>query len=133
MCLTLSTGEVISVFVRKRNDGTITQDNFSQALLDFRAEVLDGDEFQMISVDDALVFESHAHIEQHNLNATDASILQSALGIAEELRQETDRLILLSSDRRLIRAAKNEGLLCLNPEEDSLEDLAALVTEEDQL
>ena len=33
LCLAINTGEVISVFVRKRNDGTITQDDFSQALL----------------------------------------------------------------------------------------------------
>lgn len=129
MCLALSTGEVISIFVRKRNDGTIGQADFSQALLNFRSEVLDGEDFQMVSVDDTLVLGSHSLIEQHNLNATDAVILRSALNIAEELRQEDDRLVLVTADRRLLRSAANEGLPTLNPEDASLEDLAGFADE----
>ena len=131
MCLAVSTGEMISIFVRKRNDGTIPQDDFSQALLDFRSEVLDSDDFQVVSVDDVLVLESHSLIEQHNLNATDAAILRSALDIAEELCQEDDRLILVTADHRLLRSAENEGLEALNPEDASLGDLASFADEEE--
>ena len=123
LCLAINTGEVISVFVRKRNDGTITQDDFSQALLEFRAEVLDSDDFKVVSVDDALILESHSFIEKHNLNATDALILRSALDIASELQPEGDSLVLMTADRRLFRAAESEGLRVLNPEEASLEDV----------
>lgn len=130
MCLALCTGEVISIFVRKRNDSTITQEDFSQALLNFRSEVLDDADFQIVSADDILILESHSLIEQHNLNATDAVILRSTLDIAEELHQENDRLILLTADHRLLRSAKDEGLLTLNPETASLEDLVGFANEE---
>ena len=58
------------------------------------------------------------------LNATDALILRSALDIAGELHS----LILVASDRRLLRAAESEGLQVLNPEETSLERLAEFET-----
>jgi predicted nucleic acid-binding protein len=124
LCLAINTGEVISVFVRKRNDGTITQGDFSQALMEFRAEVLDSDDFKVVSVDDALIMESHSLIDRHNLNATDALILRSALDIADELQPEGDSLILMTADRRLFRAAGSEGLRALNPEDTSMEDIA---------
>jgi predicted nucleic acid-binding protein len=37
MCLVIGTGEVISIFVRKKNVKIITDVLFSQALVDFRA------------------------------------------------------------------------------------------------
>ena len=77
----------------------------------------------MVSVDDALILESHSFIEKHNLNATDALILRSALDIASELQPEGDSLVLMTADRRLFRAAESEGLRVLNPEEASLEDV----------
>ena len=130
MCLSINTGEVISIFVRKRNDGIIAQEDFSQALLDFRSEVLDSDDFQVVSADDALVLESHSLIEKHNLNATDALILRSALDISGEFLEE-DTLVLVSADLRLYRAADQEGLQRLNPEDVSQEDLAGFLDIDD--
>ena len=129
MGLVIGTGEVLSIFVRKRNDGTIPQEVFSQALLNIRTEVLDGADFQMVSVDDMLVLESHPYIEEHNLNATDALILCSALDVAEELREENDRLVLITADRRLLRSGEIEGLRTLNPETASVDDLSQFVEE----
>ena len=127
MCLAISTGEIISVFVRKRNDDTITQADFSQALTDFRAEVVDIDDFQLMSVEDALIFESHPLIEKHSLNATDALILRSALDVVAELEEEDVDVVLITSDHRLSQAAVGEGLQTLNPESASLADLVGLV------
>ena len=39
LCLLESVGEIISVFVRRRNGRTITRSGFNQAMLDFRSEV----------------------------------------------------------------------------------------------
>ena len=50
---------------------------------------------------------------------------------ANEQCQEDDRIILVSSDRRQNRAAEDEGLLSLNPEEASLEALASFADEEE--
>lgn len=132
MCLGICTGEIISIFVRKRNDNTIPQEDFSQALSEFRSEVLEGEDFQVASVNDELIFSSHAFIEQHNINATDALILRSTLDVAEELREEEDRLVLITADQRLLRAAQQEGLQTLNPEVASIEDLAAFTGEQEE-
>lgn len=57
-CLTLAIGEVISVFVRKKNAGVIPEDAGLQAMIDFRAEVIDSAGFKLTVLDDGLVFAS---------------------------------------------------------------------------
>lgn len=71
MCLNIGTSEVLSVLVRKKNVGIITEAVFAQAVLDFRAEVISAAEFQLLTVEDTLIFASHALIEKYSLNATD--------------------------------------------------------------
>ncbi len=58
-------------------------------------------------------------IEMHSLNATDALILQSTLGIATSFRSVGDDVVLVTSDLRLRQAALAEGILTLNPETDA--------------
>jgi predicted nucleic acid-binding protein len=128
MCLNIGTGEVISIFVRKRNAGIIPDVAFSQAMIDFRAEVIDSADFRLAAVTDALVFASHLLIERYSLNATDALILRSTLDIAVMRRQEGDDIVLLSSDHRLLSAAQREGLKTFNPETDSQVQLDAFLS-----
>lgn len=116
MCLSVGTGEVISVLVRKKNAGLITEAVFLQAMIDFRTEVIGAVDFQLVGVDDALVFASHPFIEKYSLNATDALVLRSALDVAALKRQEGHEVVLLASDRRLLNAARMEGMQILDPE-----------------
>jgi predicted nucleic acid-binding protein len=51
MCLVIGTGEVVSIFVRKENTKLITDAAFAQALVDFRAEVIDTVAFKLVSVE----------------------------------------------------------------------------------
>jgi len=53
----------------------------------------------------------------------DALVLRSALDIATELRSTDDRLVLVASDQRLLRAARAEGLQIFNPELDPQQTL----------
>ena len=39
-CWDVGTAEVMSIFVRQRNDGRISQAQFNQAMIQFRAEVV---------------------------------------------------------------------------------------------
>ena len=64
----------------------------------------------------------------HSLNSVDALVLRSALDIDIELRPDSNRLVLVSSDQRLNRAAESEGLLVFNPETDSQQDLTNWIT-----
>lgn len=127
MCLVIGTGEVISILVRRKNDNRINADDFSQALENFRAEVIDSAAFQLVSIEDALVLASHSFIEQHSLNATDALVLRSALDAAAMARPAGNDTVLVASDRRLLRAAQAEGLQTFNPEVDTQAHLDALI------
>ena len=128
-CLTLGAIEVFWICVRKRNDGRITNHQFERATTYLRREVINNQsDFKTISVPDSLVWDSMRLIETHSLNSVDAMVLRSALDTATELRSTDDRLVLVASDQRLLRAARTEGLQIFNPELDSQQRLADWIT-----
>ena len=112
-------GEVISVFVRCKNRGDISQADFEQIMQSLEPEAtgrrVDHTPHQ---TDDSLRF-----INLYSFRSSDAIILQCALDEANNLRAAGDDLVLVCSDDRLVRAAKREGLRTFNPENDSQEDL----------
>ena len=128
-CLTLGAIEVFWICVRKRNDGRITNHQFERATTHLRREVINNQsDFKTISVPDSLVWDSMRLIETHSLNSVDAMVLRSALDTAAELRSTDDRLVLVASDQRLLRAARTEGLQIFNPELDSQQRLTDWIT-----
>ncbi len=128
-CLTLGAIEVFWICVRKRNDGRITNHQFERATTYLRREVINNQsDFKTISVPDSLVWDSMRLVEAHSLNSVDAMVLRSALDTAAELRSTDDRLVLVASDQRLLRAARTEGLQIFNPELDSQQRLADWIT-----
>lgn len=66
LCLHLGVGEILSVLVRKRNAGRIPPQAFAQALVDFRTEVLNSTDFQLLAIDDLQLFASHPFIERYD-------------------------------------------------------------------
>jgi len=128
MCLMIGVGEVISIFVRKKNSQRITSKAFAQAMADFRLEVIDASDFELISPDDAQMMASWYFIEKHSLNSNDAILLCSALDIASELHPEYDDLVLVAADERLMRAAETERLKTYNPEKNSQAETDALLS-----
>ncbi len=127
ICLLQGVGEAISVFVRRRNEGRITDIVYRQILLDLSSEISDQGEVEKIHPTESQVTDSWELIETHSINSTDALILRCALDKAADLRHDGDDLVLVSSDLRLIRAAKAEGLLTFNPETDDQATLDALI------
>ena len=119
LCLLESVGEIISIFVRRRNGGTITRSGFNQAMLDFHSEVSLCAEVEKVYPTESQIAASWEFIETHSINSTDAIILCCALDSAIELRTEGDDLIMVATDARLLRAAQAEGLRTFNPETDS--------------
>ena len=123
-CLTIGAMEVFWICVRKRNDSRITSHQFERATTHLRHEVINNQSgFKTITVADSLVWDSIRLVETHSLNSVDAMVLRSALDVATELRSTDDRLVLVASDRRLLRAARAEGLQVFNPEIDSQQTL----------
>lgn len=128
-CLTIGAMEVFWICVRKQNDGRITNHQFERAITLLRGEVINTQsDFKTISVPDSLVWGSMDLIETYSLNSVDALVLRSALDTATELRSTGDRLVLVASDQRLLRAAQAEGLQIFNPELDPQQILTDWIT-----
>ena len=127
ICLFDSMDETRFVIVKKRNNAEITLSEFNQAIQKFEAEVVNSTE----------VVQVHATVDQkeaarqliHNypINSSDAYILQSALDKVNQLQTTGDDLVLISSDKRLLNAARSEGLLTFDPETDSQTTLDVLI------
>ncbi len=125
--LNIGLGEVVSVLVRKRNAGIISQPSFDQAMARFEAEIVDGADIMRMPVTRRLVTSSFPLITAHSINVTDALVLKSALAIARRLRRGGDDLVLVASDQRLLRAAQAEALTTFDPEAQNESALAQLV------
>jgi uncharacterized protein len=125
--LNTGTGEVVSILVRKRNAGVISQAYFGQALVNFESEIVRAAKITKMSVTSRLVTGSFPLIVAHSVNSTDALILKSGLAMARRLRAKGDDLVLVASDQRLVRAAQAEGLVTFNPETQDQAVLASLL------
>ncbi len=125
--LNVGAGEVVSIFVRKRNAGIISVAYFGQALVDFETEILRAGHISKVPVSNRLALSSFPLIVAHSVNSTDALILKSALAITRHLRSAGDDLVLVASDQRLLRAAQAEGLAIFDPETQDQAALAALL------
>lgn len=81
-CATLGVLEVVASLTRKQNDGRLSRSAYEQALIEVRTEIIDQAEFRLAALSDELFFRALDLIARHNLNATDAVILRSALDVA---------------------------------------------------
>lgn len=125
--LYLGIAEVASILVRKGNAKLFTAAITAQAFLDLEAEIIDQPLIQKLDVETNLVIAALKLIRKHSINATDATLLRSALDLADDLRASGDDLVLVASDHRLLRAAQMEDLLTFNPEKQTTADLDLLL------
>jgi len=121
--LNVGFAEVVSVLVRRRNGGVLSDATFSQAMLQLGQEIIHAAKLRKLEPTNALVIAALGHIQAHSVNSTDAIVLHAALGLAQYLRNRGDDLVLVASDLRLLVAAQTEGLFTFNPE---TQDQAAL-------
>ncbi|NKQ35511.1 MAG: type II toxin-antitoxin system VapC family toxin [Chloroflexi bacterium] len=126
-CAVIGVFEIISVLVRKRNDGRLSPKLFAQAMLELNKEVIEDAAFSIASVNDELILSALNLIAQHNINATDAVILRSCLNLQQILLKQDHRLVFWSCDKRLLRAARHEGVEVFDPEVGTKAQLQALV------
>ncbi|MGH7138399.1 MAG: type II toxin-antitoxin system VapC family toxin [Pirellulales bacterium] len=125
--LNIGCAEVVSVLVRKKNVGTVSAAQFSQALLAFDREVIQSSAKHLIAFGNAVVTDALALIVKHSVNASDAMLLRVSIDVSQHLRSGGDDLALVASDQRLLRAAQAEGLVTFNPETQDQASLATLV------
>jgi predicted nucleic acid-binding protein len=127
MCLMLGAAEVASVLVRRRNAGRLLPARFIQGMLNLSAEIVNNPNFNALAADNDLIAAAVPLIEQHSINSTDAVVLRLSLDLAAQHRAAGDDLVLVTSDRRLLRAAQHERLVTFDPETQTQADLDALI------
>lgn len=124
--LNIGYAEVVSIFVRKRNAGVISVQDFIQARFFADADLSPSRGVNHVVAETPLVDKAIPFVETYSLNATDAVVLRCALELRRSLQPKGD-VVLVSSDDRLVRAAKAEGLATFNPETDSQAALDAFL------
>src|SRR5262245_39072986 len=95
--------EVTSILVRKRNAGLLTPKAYTQAFLEFAAEIGDP-AVEKVPVDAQMATQAFDLIQKHSINATDAILLRSALDLSAPLKASGHELVVVASDPRLLRA-----------------------------
>ena len=128
ICLFDSMDETRSVIVRKRNRGDITLLEFNKAIQQFEVEIINSTEVLQVHATVDQKIAARRLIDDYSLNSTDAYILQCALDKANQLRAIGNDLILVSSDKRLLNAAKKETLRTFDPETDNRIALDILIS-----
>jgi hypothetical protein len=123
----LGAAETAATLVRKRNQGAFTAAAFLTATGELRAEVVDAADFTKLASDNPTILASIPFSEKHAINSTDAIVLQHAIRLASQLRIAADDLVVVATDRRLLRAAQAEGLLTFDPENQTRAELDALI------
>jgi len=127
VCATLGMLEAASILLRQRNDGRLTRAQYEQAMAEFKNEVLDSDKFILAQVNDSLQRASLSLVLKHNINASDAVVLRSAINWRDSLKPPSEDLMLWTSDNRLARAATAEGIKVFNPETETEDTLRQLL------
>ena len=118
-CLFDSMDEARFAIVRKRNEQIIAIAEFDRAIQRFEIEFIRPTDVKQVNPTQNQKIASRLLIEVYSINSTDAYILQCALDEANKLRTVGDDLIFVSSDRRSLTTATDEGLLTFDPETDS--------------
>lgn len=126
-CAMIGVLEIISVLVRKRNDGRLSLKLFTQAMVELNQEIIEDAAFSIASVDDELILSALDLVAQHNINATDAIILRSCLNLQQVLKNQGHHLVLWSCDKRLLRAAEHGGVGVFDPEVETRAQLQTLL------
>jgi predicted nucleic acid-binding protein len=121
----MTIAETIAVLNRRRNELRMSDDEFESVARRLLEEVSHLTQWRLHDED---LLNATAFIPAYNLNASDALHLFTALRLNTVLeRARQDRIVMVASDRRLLRAADAEGLQTLDPEADSLRHVTDLL------
>jgi len=116
--------ETLSVLNRKKNEKNIKEEDFRKILSSFLGEA---SKFSIEPVTDKLVISSLRFILKHNINSADALHMASLIQIRNVAKSFRNDVILVASDKRLIRAARDEGIIVMDPEVESMERMRELI------
>lgn len=116
--------ETYAAVLWRRNAGDIDAHYFDDVVLALETRVLTDESFRLLSVDDTCYLQGLSLVRKHNINCVDAACL---FCIMRFLHEHPVRSVFVAADRRLLRAAAEEGLRPLDPLLASMADLDALL------
>lgn len=118
--------EFIVAFSARRRRGELSREAFNMLVSRLLKDVLD--RFIIIGIDDELVTSAASLAVKHALSSADCLQLASVLSLKNTLEREEVRTVLLCSDKDLCKAAEEEGIEVIDPEEEnSLEKLDKII------
>jgi len=119
----LSPLEVTSAVTRLSNAGEITEKTVSEVLARFHTEIRE--RFRIWPIEEEIIAAAILLVRQQGIRSADAIHLATAVTISS--LSQGSPTVFLSSDRKLIHAAKEKGLATIDPsEQNALERLAEL-------
>jgi predicted nucleic acid-binding protein len=86
-------------------------------MVNLNAEVSNNPDFLSIHVERETIVSSFALIERFSINSTDAIVLYVAMNLNDDMQAVGHKLVLVCSDKRLIRAAEKSGITVCDPEQ----------------
>ena len=120
----ISIPETIATLNRKKNEGKIETTQFKEILANLFEEV---DMLDTITVDDERILGSISLITKHNLNSADALHLSAIKEAGEIAKHIEGTVIMVTSDKRLLKVLETEGFKTVNPEEVDLITIKGLI------
>ena len=123
ICMSATVGEVLSIFKSRsniyesdpKNSRGITDDRYEELKRLFASEVSRHPQVVKVYPTNTQIDTIEEFIDRHPIKNTDATVLRCALDKANELRPDGHNLILVSSDKGLLKASKSEKLDTFNP------------------
>ncbi len=120
----ISIPETIATLNRKKNEGKIRYSQLKEILANLINEV---DMLDTITVDEERILGSIPLITKHNLNSVDALHLSAIKEAGEIAKYVEGTVIIVTSDKRLLKVSENEGFKTINPEEVDLITIKGLL------
>ncbi|MEM3546293.1 MAG: type II toxin-antitoxin system VapC family toxin [Candidatus Bathyarchaeia archaeon] len=124
----LSILEFIVAFSTRMRRKALSREAFNAVVSHFLKDVLD--RFAIMSVNDELVASAAPLAVKHALPSSDCLQLASVVSLKKALEPAKEKLILVCSDKDLCRAAEEEGIELIDPEEkDALKKLDRIISQ----
>ena len=119
--------ETISVLVRRQNAGHLTPTTYRAGRSALRKDLLEDSNFTILVPEFAHYLAAANLIPIHNINASDAIVLDLYTRHAAGLDLSQLPAVLIACDERLLRAAAAEGMKTINPEAIAVVDVPAFL------
>ena len=120
--------ECYAVLHRKCNGGQLDASALAEAVTSLQEEFLASGEIHLLSIEDERVLAGLNYVTRDSLNSNAAAILATYVRYRQHLPPGSPACALIADDERLLRVARAEDFVVLNPERIAHTDVVALLS-----